>query len=156
MRLGCPVLALAGAVVLCGCGSSNSPPAPVYPVTGVVTYNGSPVVGADITFFNRDAGRSSFGRTNEKGEYQLTTFSSNDGAVEGKSVVTIMKFETPPPTQVIPVESAEYEPPGLGQSSMPPRPKSSFPEKYGDAETSGLVAVVNADASNQVDFNLTD
>lgn len=146
------------ASMVCGCGSSAEPPVPVYPVTGTVTYKGTPVVGADITFFNKEANRSSFGRTNEQGEYQLTTFSANDGAVAGKSIVTIVKFEAPPmaTTDVASIDTEEYVPPGANQSTDPPKPKSEFPDKYGKQETSGLVAMVNADAPNKVDFNLTD
>jgi hypothetical protein len=139
-----------------GCGGSDAPPMPVYPVTGVVKYKGQPVKGADITFFNKEADRSAFGRTDDEGEYQLTTFSSNDGAVAGKSIVTITKFEAPPASTAASVESEEYVPPGIGQSTSPPPPKSSFPEKYGSQETSGLVAVVNADAPNKIDFDLKD
>jgi hypothetical protein len=130
----------------------------VYPVKGTITHNGQPVVGADITFFNSEANRSAFGRTNDQGQYQLTTFSSNDGAVAGKHLVTITKVEVPPPTAAEPtVDSESYAPPGIGESAAPEPPKSSFPAKYGDPTTSGLVAVVSAETSNdKVDFTLTD
>lgn len=140
-----------------GCGSDPGPPVPVHPVTGKVTYKGEPVVGADITFMNAEANRSAFGRTNDRGEYQLTTFSANDGAVAGKHVVTITKIESAPPTtEAAPIESEAYVPPGLGESTEPPKPKSTFPEKFGKQDTSGLIAVVNADAPNKINFELTD
>jgi hypothetical protein len=47
-------------------------------------------------------------------------------------------------------------PPGIGQSTSPPRPNSEFPAKYGSQETSWLVAMVNADAPNKIDFDLKD
>ena len=140
---------------LLGCGGEAGPPIPIYPVSGKLTYQGQPVVGADITFHNQEADRSAFGRTDDQGEYQLTTFSSNDGAVPGKSVVTITKFEPPPvASPVAAMESEHYVPPGMGQSTDPPRPKSSFPEKFGDAQTSGLIGVVNADGPNTINFDL--
>lgn len=152
--VGCLLLSLP---LVLGCGGSVAPPAPVYPVSGTVKYNGQPVVGADVTFYNAEAGRSAFGRTNEDGEYQLSTFSSNDGAVAGKQVVTILKVEPPPPVVSEPsVESQDYVPPGIGQDIAPVKPKSGIPEKYGKAETSGLIAVVNADAPNKIDFDLKD
>lgn len=151
----CAVVACAA--MACGCGGGSTPPVPVYPVTGTVTYQGKPVVGADITFYNEVEDRSAFGRTNDQEEYQLTTFSSNDGAVAGKNGVTIVKFEAPPKaTEVAPTDSTAYVPPGFNQSTDPPKPKSQFPEKYGSQETSGLVAVVNADAENKIDFKLED
>ena len=157
MRLLAPPAMLALALVACGCGGGSAPPAPVFPVTGAVTYKGKPVVGADVTFFNSEANRSAFGRTNEQGEYELTTFSANDGAVAGKSIVTITKVEAPvAPVEQAPVDSPDYQPPGLNQSTTPARPKSSFPAKYGSQETSGLVAVVSADAPNKINFDLKE
>lgn len=140
-----------------GCSSRKASPAPVFPVTGSVTYKGQPVAGADVTFYNDEQKRSAFGRTDEQGKYRLTTFSVNDGAVAGKHVVTIVKNEPPAAPIVTPdVESPEYVPPAFGESTMPAPEKSSFPEKYAKQETSGLIAVVNADAPNEIDFKLTD
>lgn len=156
MRIALKVLGLGCAVLLSGCGSKQPPPpAKVYPVSGKVTYKGEPLVGADLTFFNEESNRSAFGRTNDRGEYKLTTFSPNDGAVPGKHLVTIVKIEPPPQVKEAPVDSPEYVPPAAGQSTTPP-PKSVFPEKYGDRTTSGLVAIVNESADNVVNFDLTD
>jgi hypothetical protein len=151
------LLAAVSAITALGCSAKKVSPAPVYPVTGIVTYKGQPVVGADITFSSDAENRSAFGRTDEKGKYRLTTFSANDGAVAGKHVVTIVKIEPPAAAPILPnVESPEYVPPGLGEDTSPAPPKSEFPEKYGKQQTSGLIAVVNADAPNDIDFNLTD
>lgn len=154
------VMALSALVVLTalGCGSGDEgPPVPVHPVTGTVTFQGQPVVGADITFYNEAEKRSAFGRTNDKGEYQLTTFSANDGAVAGKHVVTIAKYAAPAAaSEVAPVESEAYVPPTMNQSTDPPKADAGLPEKYASQETSGLIAVVNADAPNKIDFTLTN
>ena len=81
-------------IVAAGCGSQDRTGSdPVYPVTGVITYRGKPVAQAEVTFFNAEKNRSAFGKTNDKGEYKLTTFSPNDGAVEGQHVVTVVKLE---------------------------------------------------------------
>jgi hypothetical protein len=53
-------------------------------------------------------------------------------------------------------EDTAYQPPGVGQSTLPPAPKSNVPAKYADAATSGLIAVVNEDNENVVDFALTE
>lgn len=146
------------AVSVAGCGSdARTGSDPVYPVTGVVTYKGQPVVGADIVFFSREKSRSAFGRTNDKGEYKLTTFSANDGAVEGQQIVTIAK--TPPPaapSSAAPIDSAAYEPPKVGESTELPPPKSDIPTKYASQETSGLTAIVNKEGANEANFELTD
>jgi hypothetical protein len=60
------MLCAAGLLVV-GCGEATQPPEAVFPVTGVITFQGAPVVGADVTFHNEDKKRSAFGRTNDKG-----------------------------------------------------------------------------------------
>lgn len=139
-----------------GCGdAAPKGRLPVYPVTGVVTYKGTAVEGADVTFFNETANKSSFGRTDSQGRYKLMTYAPNDGAIEGKQIVTIAKSEVPPPTPAIaPLESENYTPPGVGQSTDPVKPKALLPEKYGSQAKSGLMAVVNKEGPNTFDFAL--
>ena len=141
---------------LTGCGTSaGAPPEPVYPVSGVITLNGKPLVGADVTYLNQEKQRAAFGRTNEEGRYQLTTFTQNDGAVEGKSVVTVMKFEAAAPSAPEPeLDSEDYQPPGLGEDTGPQKISSDIPKQYADAATSGLFANVLTSGDNQFDFEL--
>lgn len=141
---------------LAGCGaSSGEPPAMVYPVTGVITYKGKPIVGADVTFSNEGEKRSAFARTDEEGRYQLTTFSQNDGAVEGKSIVTVTKFvDVAPATPEADLDSDDYDPPSFGAEAPPEKSKSEFPEKYSSAKSSGLFANVLSSGENKFDFEL--
>lgn len=153
------LLVVATAIVAgCGGGGAGAPPADVYPVTGKITFKGEPLPGADVAFINADAGRTAFGRTNGNGEYQLTTFSANDGAVEGKAVVTISKTVVQPPTTPeADIESEAYVPPGIGQPATPqPQETAGIPVGYADQATSGLVAVVSKDGPNVVNFELTE
>lgn len=148
-------LMIAACVSQAGCSSGTSSRDPVYKVTGKVTYKGAPVVGADITFLCTAPERSAFGRTNDEGVYNLTTFSANDGAVEGKHSVTIKQL--PVATTPVPIASTEtdaYVPPEQDQSTDPVAPKSTLPANYGDAATSGLIAVVSKDGENVHDFPL--
>jgi hypothetical protein len=154
-RLLCPILAM----FALGCGSSSPPPPiPVVPVSGKVTYKGAPVKEADVSFFHSEENKSAFGRTNDQGEYKLTTFSANDGAIVGHHVVTVSKSEaaaavTPP----APPESPDYVPPKFNQSTDPPRPKSTLPEKFAKQDSSGLTADVKADGANDaINFDLKD
>lgn len=79
------VAALLAFVVGCG----NGRPA-TYPVTGSVTYQGQPVVGAQVMF--RAAGApAAEGTTDGTGKFSLMTFDPNDGAVLGKHRVTVVK-----------------------------------------------------------------
>jgi len=151
------LLWIAIAVLVAGCGGSDGRTGsePVYPVSGVITYKGKPVAYADVTFFNAEKNRSAFGKTNEKGEYKLTTFSNNDGAVEGEHKVAVLKYEQPSATTpAADVNSQAYVPPAMGESTEPKPPKSDLPEKYGNQETSGLTATVKAEAANVVNLDL--
>jgi hypothetical protein len=143
-------------IAAAGCGSQGRTGSePVYPVSGVITLRGRPVAQADVTFYNAEKNRSAFGKTNDKGEYKLTTFSANDGAVEGQHVVTIVKLEAS--SEAAPAadtESAAYVPPAFGESTEPRPPKSELPEKYASQATSELTATVRTDGVNQVNFDL--
>ena len=84
-------LLLAGA----GC-SGNSPVA----VRGTVTLDGNPVEGAIVLFMPEGgAGRQASGQTGADGGFQLTTFTTNDGALRGKYKVVVQYTEAvePPP-----------------------------------------------------------
>ncbi|MEP3481245.1 MAG: carboxypeptidase-like regulatory domain-containing protein [Fuerstiella sp.] len=141
---------------LSGCGfSGEGPPEPVFPVTGVVTYQGKPVVGADITFMNQEKKRSGFGRTDEEGRYELTTFAQNDGAVEGKSIVTVTKFVDVADTAAQPkTESPDYQPPGIGEDLGGSNISDSIPVQYASAKSSGLFANIMTSGKNKFDFEL--
>lgn len=152
-------VALVGLVLFtAGCSRSEKlNRLPVFKVRGVVTLKGAPVANADVTFVNAEANKGAFGKTNEEGEYQLTTYSSFDGAVPGKHNVSIVHTLPPASTTALPSpEDPAYQPPGIGQSTVPDAPKSNVPAKYGDPATSGLIAVVNEDDENVVDFALTE
>lgn len=146
--------------LVAGCGDAGPKVArpPVYPVHGVVKYNGEPVVGADVTFTSETANRSAFGRTDEQGVYHLTTFNGNDGAVEGKQTVLIVKtLAATSTTPEVSIESPEYVPPGYETEPVAAEaPTAVIPAKYAKAETSGLLAVVNPENDNEIDFNLVD
>jgi hypothetical protein len=152
------LFAVALGIAVVGCtANARTGSDPVYPVSGVVSYGGQPVAGADVTFFNAEKNRSAFGRTNDRGEYKLTTFGSNDGAVEGTHTVTIVKLVVPPETTpAADVESEAYQPPRPGQSTQPEKPKSELPARYADRAKSGLVATISAEGRNEVDFELSN
>ena len=140
-----------------GCSSDTSSRTPVYKVKGKVTYNGQPAASADLIFTPSEGQKGAFGRSDENGEYELTTYSSSDGAVEGKYAVAILQVPLVADTPAIAsIDSEEYQPPGIGESTMPVAQKTTLPEKYADSATSGLIAVVNADNENVINFDLKD
>ena len=129
-----------------GCGPSG--PA-VAPVRGKVTYKGNPVANANIAFVPKTTGgMSAMGITDDNGNYQLTTFGKNDGALLGAHKVTI-------------VARAPFDgkiPPGMGAAyleELETQGKPLIPERYFTVEKSGLSAEVKS-GSNTRNFILTD
>ena len=80
-------LALLSAV---GCGGSSYRFAPV---SGKITLDGKPLAGASVNFqpiaVGSETGPGSAGKTNEKGEYTLTSSKGKNGAQVGKHQVSI-------------------------------------------------------------------
>lgn len=138
----CIAIATAG---VGGCKPARKGPATA-PVTGVVTYNGSPVAGATVSFQPGEGGRSAAGVTDASGRYQLSTYARNDGAIPGDYSVVIVKFEATPTGSGT---GKDYKPP---VGDIPP-PKNELPAKFADAKTSGLKATVGK-GQNSVDFPL--
>lgn len=137
-----------------GCSAPRSADRPAtQPVTGTVTLNGNPVDGATVTFQPIDAsGKAAVGLTDSAGKYALTTFGSNDGAVSGSYKITVIKTETPAPSNGD--AAGEYVPPeALGPGARPAAPKNLLPEKYANAQTSGLTATVKEE-SNTINLTL--
>lgn len=147
-----------GLLALTGCwgkGEVKGRPK-VYPISGKVVYKGEPVTGADITFICEEKERSAFGRTDSQGRFKLTTFSPNDGAVEGKHVVTVVKIEQ---TEAIPqpsIDDPAYDPEAVNRAAAAPPPKSLVPPKYGNAKTSDLFVVVTAGENPEITLELKD
>jgi len=79
-------------MALVGCGSS---PYPTARVTGEVHCNGQPVASV-VVFFRPttnkngvETGKVGQGLTNESGEFSISTYGTNDGAVVGKNQIIV-------------------------------------------------------------------
>lgn len=116
--------ALGGVMVLAafsGCGGRMGQ------VTGTVTADGQPVVGANVTFEDPARHLRSNGVTDGAGKYSLSTNTKDDGAPVGDYKVAVV--------QAGPASSS--------QTTAPPR---QFPAKYERTETSGLTFTVKSGA----------
>ncbi len=134
--------------LLSGCGSGKDPwvdnRPKTAPVAGRVLHKGQPLEDAVITFHADEIASTAYGRTDREGRFKLTTFEPADGATIGGHKVSIQKFENlPPPADP---ESAPRGP--------RPEPKSLIPERYGNPQTSSLVATVVDGEKNEVEFEL--
>ncbi len=135
------------AATTCGCGPSHPD---LVPVSGAVTFQGKPVVGAQVTFMAPDAARAAFGVTDAEGKFRLSTFGTEDGAVVGNHTVTVAK-----PTETGSGETMSPDDPdggyaaAMAQAAARPAVKSELPAKYADPQTSGLTADVTAAGPNE-------
>lgn len=141
-----------------GCGSGRPK---TVPVTGVVTLDGKPVEGANVTFYpdtGQSAGtaqpkktdqvtRPATGTTDKEGKFTLKTFEPGDGALPGKYKVTIIKKE---------VTGFLADKDGLSGGIAPGgiQEKWIIPKKYADPQTSGLTAEVKP-GMGPLEFKLT-
>ncbi len=138
-------------VAVAGCGRSLPPCAPV---SGRITLAGKPLAGAAISFVSDAAPRFGLGRTDEAGNYSLTTFRSGDGAVVGEHRVVVL-----PSPRVVAAESGdpnalptadtyrrlEQARVGGGNAAIPPA--------YRAADSTPLRAVVKPGV-NRFDFDV--
>lgn len=151
-----PLLLLAAASGLVGCGGTDRGKLPdTVPAKGTVTYKGTPVTGATVTFVADGEAPSAFGKTDESGSFELTSFNVGKGAVPGQYRVTITKYTDSEPADVASVESDDYVPPELG-TELSAGPTNLVPEKFAKPETSELTATVTEDGENDFKFDLTD
>lgn len=87
-------LLLLSLLLLGGCGDNGD--FPIAAVKGTVTCEGKPVPHVMVFFEPKKTGESAivgkqgFGRANENGEFVITTYDENDGAVVGPHVVHVL------------------------------------------------------------------
>ena len=141
-----------------GCGGGVDRPKTI-PVTGTVMYNGVPIAGAEVSFWNDAAPRAASGVTDPEGKFSLSMFSPNDGAIPGDNVITVTKIEG---GEVIPSASPEEmlnNPSAMAsgyQTKMDDGgPKSAVPAKYAKKNTSPLKENVSEE-NNQFVLQLAD
>lgn len=147
---------------LVGCGGASGRP-DLYKVTGTVTFKGAPVEGANVTFSptSAEASRSAAGATDASGKFSLTTFDTNDGAIAGEHLVTIVKVASGGDSGVITEANAkEMMARNMGTMSSGKtsevKPELVLPAKYADAKTSGEKRTVSASDANDFKFELTE
>jgi hypothetical protein len=137
------LLALAS---VAGCDSPADGPQ-TYTVTGEVTLDGQPVVGADVAFLpstsTPDAAPAQ-AVTDAAGRFEVVSLfdqgrTSQAGMTTGTYGVQITQLKRPPPNS------------GLLQP-----PKNLLPQKYASPATSGLTATVAPDEENHFVFKLSN
>ena len=140
------------AIGLTGCGGPAQPK--LYPATGTVTWKGTPLADATVSFVP-SVGAPSDGKTDAQGKFSIMT-NGQPGARAGACKVAVSKFAgaassmpaAPKPEDMMKM----YEKKKKGEFE-----KGEIPAKYGRPDTSGLSAEVTTDgAKNVFTFDLND
>jgi len=126
------------AVPMVGCGGDGRPKR--IETSGIVTYRGAPVEGAQVMFTSPNA-RSATATTDAEGRFELTTFDTSDGAVEGKHRVTITKTERVP---------------GADPNNPYADTRHLLPTKYSNPAKTPLSATIVDGGETDLTFALTD
>ena len=153
-----------------GCGGSGD--VPVARTSGVVTYQGKPVVDADIIFVPDGVSRTANGRTNDNGEFSMTTFNTGDGAIIALNTILVVKEATQATSAAADMSKigtdeeggkkamAEYQKKMLSTPMNAKAKKESgpalIPRKYSDLKTTGLKFFVVAGEKNHFKIELKD
>lgn len=153
---------LATLIALTGCGGDPGAERPDRtPVSGSVTFAGSPVSGATVTFSpaTEGTGRAATGITDDAGNFVLGTFERADGAVAGDYKVLISKVEEPAadPANEVSEDDPAYNGGPAGDESVAEvdtEPRSLIPAEFGKRATTTLTATVGADPVEGLKFDL--
>jgi hypothetical protein len=128
------------------------------PASGVVSYQGQPLVGAQVSFLNDKSPRVASGVTDAQGKFTLETFDPGDGALVGEHRVSVAKVkgaaELSSASAADP--SAAY---GAGMAAaasgkMATLQKNELPVKFANPASSGLTATVSKEGPNEFKFDL--
>jgi len=146
-------LGLMTTILLAGC--SDSGPA-LEGVTGTITKNGVPFVGAQLEFYPEGPGAASYGKSDEQGNFKLRYSTGKPGAVIGNHKVTVIGGSTNgadlPEEPIVedPVEGETVLAPVANPEAAGRRSRNSGGPKTID----GIPAVVKAGEENHVIIEL--
>lgn len=147
-----PILAIATTAVafIAGCGSDQ---VEVFPVTGTVSYLGSPMKGGGSISFvptGGQQGKAPGGVINEDGTFTLATYGDNDGAMPGEYRVVVMQSTYDEPAITQDGEAPAGEP----VEKVPP--EARIPLIYSDPANSPLTATIRSDGETVLDLQLEE
>lgn len=141
------------AVFCAACGKNDN--VEVYPVKGIVKFNGKPMAGGGSIVFiptSNQVGKSPGGTVNPDGTYELTTYSEEgaDGSMTGdfRVLITQTVYEEPPITEDSDQSGTVAESVEVVQEA------DRIPLIYSDPVSSPLTAKVEAKELNTIDFDL--
>ena len=160
-------------LIVSGCGGSDRPS--LAPASGIVTLNGEPVEGASLTFIPVAGGRPGSAITDAQGRYTIKTYQDAPGAIIGEHKVAVIKISGPGAYVIqgdAPAEAAATDEPGSGEddgsdglseievldSAQTKEPELIYdvPQRYMNADESGLLITVPPEGSSELNLPLID
>lgn len=161
-------------LILVGCGGGSDRPS-LAPASGIVTLNGEPVEGASLTFIPVAGGRPGSAITDAQGRYTIKTYQDAPGAITGEHKVAVIKISGPGAYVIqgdAPAEAAATDEPGSGEddgsdglseievfdSTETKEPELIYdvPQRYMNADESGLLITVPPEGSSELNLSLID
>jgi len=141
------VVSLSFTTAGCGAGDEWTAKRPkVYRAQGVVKLDGKPLEEATVIYHSQSNDVSAQGVTDKSGNFTLTTYDANDGAVEGKHKVVITK-------RTYEKRKTKYDSPE--ESSIALIPKELLPTKYALPKTTTVEVEVLGKGTNNATIEIT-
>ena len=126
-------------LLLSGCGGGAPPPRKTVPVTGTVSLNGKPLVGASIRFIPTTAGHDGAASVSDAtGAYKLLT-GSTEGVMPGSYKVVFEYHVNKDGSPIVPQEGLDME-----QLKMSGDAVSGLPEMYSNPDVTTQMLDVKA------------
>ncbi|WP_291176793.1 hypothetical protein [Gimesia sp.] len=136
--------------ILTGCGDVGK--APVFPTSGIVIYNGKPMVGGGAISFipvSPQKGKAAGGTITEDGSFIMSTYEEGDGSVAGEFRVTIYQSTSQEPD----TESMPADGEAAGAKSTEPiqivEQNDIIPPIYSDASKSPVTVKIDPNGNNE-------
>jgi hypothetical protein len=139
-----------------GCGGPERPN--MAPVSGVVSFQGQPLAGAQVSFHNDKSPRVASGVTDAQGKFTLTTFDPGDGAIIGEHRVSIAKLqgasELSSASAADPTAAYGSGMAAAASGKMSTLQKNELPAKFANPTSSGLTVTVTKEGPNEFPFDI--
>ncbi len=126
--------------------------APVFPTSGIVIYNGKPMVGGGAISFipvSPQKGKAAGGTITEDGSFIMSTYEEGDGSVAGEFRVTIYQSTSQEPD----TESMPADGEAAGAKSTEPiqivEQNDIIPPIYSDASKSPVTVKIDPNGNNE-------
>ncbi|MDR3111299.1 MAG: carboxypeptidase-like regulatory domain-containing protein [Planctomycetaceae bacterium] len=150
------ITCLIAIVLLNGCGGKDPRSRDLVPASGSVVYNGKPVEGATVVFFNEDEPSKPGGSavTASDGKFKISLYGDGDGTYPGNYVVTVSKIEVT--SKLTDEQLLDYE---LQYKEIPAdntKTVSLLPEKYATKAATSIRLTIPSKGDKDIKIELTD